>query len=221
MSAQTLQRQERLTLIVGLGNPGREYAANRHNAGFQCIDRLAETHGMSFTRRQAHARVAQGEIRGHRVLLAKPQTFMNESGQAVGQLARFYKIAPADILVFYDDLDLPLGKIRLRPGGGAGGHRGMRSIIQHLGTRDFPRLRLGIGRPPGNMDPVDYVLSDFTAEEQAEMELAFERAVAAVECFLEQGIDAAMNAFNSPAGFAVRLRRAQPNSCKPAGESRS
>ncbi len=186
----------RLTLIVGLGNPGREYADNRHNAGFQCIDRLAEAHGLSFTRRQARARVARGEVNGHRVLLVKPQTFMNASGEAVGQLARFYKIAPADVLVLYDDLDLPLGKIRLRPGGGSGGHRGMRSVIQHLGTEDFPRLRLGIGRPPGAMDAVDYVLSDFTADERAEMELAFEQAIAAIECFLAVGIDAAMNAFN-------------------------
>jgi len=185
-----------LTLIVGLGNPGREYADNRHNAGFQCLDRLAAAHGLSFTRRQARARVAQGNIAGRRVLLVKPQTFMNASGEAVGQLARFYKVAPEDVLVVYDDLDLPLGKIRLRPGGGAGGHRGMRSIIQHLGTEDFPRLRLGIGRPPGSMDPVDYVLSDFTADERAEMELTFERAVAAIECFLREGIEAAMNAFN-------------------------
>lgn len=201
--------QGRLTLIVGLGNPGREHAGNRHNAGFQCIDRLAEAHGMSFTRRQARARAAQGEIGGHRVLLVKPQTFMNGSGEAVGQLARFYKIPPANVLVLYDDLDLPLGTIRLRPGGGAGGHRGMRSIIQHLDTEDFHRLRLGIGRPPGAMDPVDYVLNDFTADERADMELAFERAVAAIECFLGEGIDAAMNAFNPPAG------------CKPAGGSRS
>jgi PTH1 family peptidyl-tRNA hydrolase len=186
----------RLTLIVGLGNPGREHVGNRHNAGFQCIDHLAEAHGMSFTRRQARARVAQGEIGGRRVLLVKPQTFMNVSGEAVGQLARFYKIAPADVLVLYDDLDLPLGTIRLRPDGGSGGHRGMRSIIQHLGTEDFPRLRLGIGRPPGQMDPVDYVLSDFTADERAEMELAFEQAITAVVCFLDEGIDAAMNAFN-------------------------
>lgn len=191
----------RLTFIVGLGNPGREYAGNRHNAGFQCIDRLAEAHGISFTRRQARARVAQGEISGHRVLLVKPQTFMNASGEAVGQLVRFYKIAPADVLVLYDDLDLPLGKIRLRPDGGAGGHKGMNSVIQHLGTEDFPRLRLGIGRPPGQMDPVDYVLSDFTVGERADMELAFERAVAAIECFLGEGIDAAMNAFNPPAGL--------------------
>lgn len=186
----------RLTLIVGLGNPGREYAGNRHNAGFQCIDRLAKAHGLSFSRRQARARVARGEINGHRVLLVKPQTFMNASGEAVGQLARFYKIAPADVLVLYDDLDLSLGKLRLRPGGGSGGHHGMRSVIQHLGTEDFPRLRLGIGRPPGGMDPVDYVLSDFTVDERAEMELAFERAIAAIECFLDEGIDAAMNAFN-------------------------
>ncbi|MDY7041715.1 MAG: aminoacyl-tRNA hydrolase, partial [Chloroflexota bacterium] len=115
----SLDRTPRLTLIVGLGNPGREYAGNRHNAGFQCIDRLSAAHGMSFTRRQARARVAGGEIDGHRVLLVKPQTFMNASGEAVGQLARFYKIAPADVLILYDDLDLTLGKIRLRPSGGS------------------------------------------------------------------------------------------------------
>ncbi len=186
---------EKLTLIVGLGNPGRSYAAHRHNVGFRCLDRLAGVHGLSFVRDQAKADLASGRIADLRVLLAKPRTYMNLSGQAVRRLARFYKIAPQDILVIYDDLDLPLGVIRLRPEGGSGGHKGMKSIIESLGTQAFPRLRIGIGRPP-HEDAVDYVLSHFTLDEEIAIENACERAVAAVECFLTEGLAAAMNEYN-------------------------
>jgi len=183
-------------LIVGLGNPGSEYAGHRHNVGFRCLDRLARTHGLAFTRWEFRARLAQGEIRGVRVLLARPLTYMNLSGQAVGPLVRRYGIPLSDLLVIYDDMDLPLGTIRLRPGGGAGGHKGMRSIIEALGSQDFPRLRVGIGRPPAGEDPVDYVLSDFTPEEGAIMEEVYERVLAAVECWLTEGIGEAMGRYN-------------------------
>jgi PTH1 family peptidyl-tRNA hydrolase len=182
-------------LIVGLGNPGRKYAGNRHNVGFQCLDRLAEAWGLSFSKRKHKALLAQGEIVGLKTILAKPQTFMNLSGEAVERLARFYELPPEGLLVIYDDLDLPLGKIRLRPEGGSGGHKGMKSIIEHLGTGGFPRLRVGIGRP-AHGDPEDYVLSDFAPDEWMAIEEAYERAVSAVELWLAEGIVAAMNRYN-------------------------
>lgn len=191
-------------LIVGLGNPGRKYAHNRHNVGFQCLDRLAQAHSLSFAHdalslskgRRAKASLSLGKIADVRVVLAKPLTYMNLSGQAVGQLVRFYKLSLEDILVIYDDLDLPQGVIRLRPEGGSGGHKGLRSIIEALDSQAFPRLRVGIGRPPGN-DAVSYVLSDFTADEHITLVSVYERVVAAVELFLREGIEAAMNKYNN------------------------
>jgi PTH1 family peptidyl-tRNA hydrolase len=182
-------------LIVGLGNPGRTYAHNRHNVGFQCLDRLAQDHGLSFTQRRGKASLALGKIADVGVVLARPLTYMNLSGLAVRPLVSFYKLSLEDILVIYDDLDLPLGTTRLRPEGGSGGHKGMHSIIEALGSQAFPRLRVGIGRPPGN-DAVSYVLSDFTADEQITLESVYERVVAAVELFLREGIEAAMNTYN-------------------------
>ncbi|MBN1178696.1 MAG: aminoacyl-tRNA hydrolase [Anaerolineae bacterium] len=183
-------------LVVGLGNPGPRYARNRHNVGFLCLQRLAEVHGLTFDRNQKNARVALGALSSHRVVLAMPRTFMNESGGPVARLLQFYKLPPTRLLVIYDDLDLPPGTLRLRPDGGSGGHRGMRSIIQHVGRQDFPRLRVGIGRPPGRMDPADYVLQNFSADEQLLVEDALERAIAAIETWLVEGIDAAMNRYN-------------------------
>jgi len=182
-------------LIIGLGNPGRKYAGNRHNVGFQCLDRLAEAWGLSFSRRKHKALLAQGEIAGLKVILAKPQTFMNLSGDAVERMARFHKVLPESILVIYDDLDLPLGRIRLRPEGGSGGHKGMKSIMEHLGGNGFPRLRVGIGRPTHG-DPVDYVLDDFTLEEMITVNEVYERIVSAVEIWLTEGIADAMNRYN-------------------------
>jgi PTH1 family peptidyl-tRNA hydrolase len=184
-------------LVVGLGNPGPKYAQNRHNAGFHCLDRLAAAHQMSFDTKRDKAEVALGRVTGRRAVLAKPQTYMNDSGLAVGALARFYKVEPAQVLVVYDDLDLPQGTLRLRPNGSAGGHRGMLSIIQHLGTRDFPRLRVGIGRPPGRMPPKAYVLQDFGEGEWVEMQEVYARAVAAIESFIVDGVKEAMNRFNA------------------------
>jgi PTH1 family peptidyl-tRNA hydrolase len=186
-----------VSLVIGLGNPGRRYAQTRHNVGFQIVTRLAEKHRLSFSRMQNEALVATGRIGDVRVVLAKPQTWMNESGGAVGPLARFYKVELPRLLVVYDDLDIPAGTMRLRSEGGSGGHKGMRSIIERLGTQDFPRLRVGIGRPPGRMDPVDYVLLPFARDEESLMDVTRERAVEAIECFLAEGITAAMNQFNA------------------------
>lgn len=183
-------------LIAGLGNPGREYRHNRHNVGFMLVSRLAERLGVTFSRMESKALVTKGEHRGARLILAKPQTYMNLSGQAVGSLARFYKIALENLLVAYDDVDLPLGTLRLRPKGGSGGQKGMASIIEHLGTEDFPRMRIGIGRPPGRMPASAYVLQDFSPAEEEFMDLTLERATDALLVFASEGLEAAMNQYN-------------------------
>jgi PTH1 family peptidyl-tRNA hydrolase len=156
-------------LVVGLGNPGPRYADNRHNVGFRVVEALAEAHRLDFSRTEHDAETAHGTIHGERVVLAKPQTWMNDSGKAVGPLARFYKIPPEHILVVYDDLDIPLGTIRFRTEGSSGGHRGVRSIIRQVSIEDFHRLRVGIGRPPGRMDPAAYVLQDFSEDERTQL----------------------------------------------------
>jgi PTH1 family peptidyl-tRNA hydrolase len=184
-------------LIVGLGNPGKKYAGNRHNVGFHCLNRLAEAYQLAFDGKRDKAELALGRVAGRRAVLAKPQTYVNESGQAVGAIARFFKVEPGDVWVLYDDLDLPQGTIRLRPRGSSGGHRGIESIIEHLGTREFPRVRVGIGRPPGKMEPKAYVLQDFDAAERKRMEEVYERVVAAVETAIREGIKEAMNRFNA------------------------
>lgn len=185
-----------MKLIVGLGNPGPRYARNRHNVGFQCVERLAQRHGLALSKAMFKAYIASGQIGGTKVVLARPLTFMNLSGQAVRPLLRWYHVKLTDLLVIYDDLDLSLGKIRLRPHGGSGGHKGMQSIIEALGTQAFARLRIGIGRPAYG-EPQDYVLSDFTPEEAILMQDAYDRAVAAVESFIAAGIESAMNKFNT------------------------
>jgi peptidyl-tRNA hydrolase, PTH1 family len=184
-------------LIIGLGNPGRGYRHNRHNIGFQILDALAEDLGARFTRLQANALVTDARLEGVRLILAKPQTFMNNTGQSVSSLDRFFKLPPEQILAVHDDLDLPLGALRLRPGGGSGGHRGLGSIVEHLGLAAFPRLRFGIGRPPGTMDPADYVLQDFGPLEQDIVTASLERAVACIRTFALDGIQAAMTQFNA------------------------
>ena len=188
-----------LALIVGLGNPGSEYASHRHNVGFMVIDALAESHGLSFARHKAaKARVAEGHIGARPVLLAKPQTYMNLSGKTVLRLHREREIPPECILVVCDDLDLPLGRLRIRPKGGSGGQKGLRSIIDLLDSQDFARLRVGIDRPAGSLDPAEYVLQPFAKEEKAVVTDALERAALAVETWLADGIVAAMDRFNSP-----------------------
>jgi PTH1 family peptidyl-tRNA hydrolase len=186
-------------LIVGLGNPGREYAFNRHNVGFMAVSRLAARHHAAFTRRQGKALVTSLRLDDRQVILAKPQTYMNLSGEAVQSLVKFYDIELAKLMVCYDDLDLPTGAIRIRPDGGAGGQNGVKSIIQRLGTQNFPRLRLGIGRPPGRMDAAAYVLQDFKEPDDAIMEATLDKAVEAAETFVKQGLSTAMNKFNGAA----------------------
>lgn len=184
-------------LIAGLGNPGREYEDTRHNAGFRCADALVKAYNLAYApKKQSKARIAEGTIAEKRVLIAKPQTFMNLSGSSVQGLAAFYKIPPARILVIYDDLDLPPGTLRIRAKGGSGGHKGMTDIIQRLGTQDFPRIRFGIGRPPDKMDPAAFVLRRFDSDDLVRVEQTVERAIKAVEVWLTDGIEAAMNRYN-------------------------
>ncbi len=191
------RREKHWSLIAGLGNPGRAYRHNRHNVGFMCIDQLAEDWSITLSKSQSKAIVATAQKQEEDIILAKPQTFMNNVGQSIGALSRFYKVDPPRLLVIYDDLDLPTGEIRMRPFGGAGGHRGMRSIIQRLGTSEFPRLRIGIGRPPGRMDPADYVLQDFAPDEKVLIDIALRHSQDCISRFLEEGIDAAMTYCNS------------------------
>lgn len=190
-----LEAPQQIKLIVGLGNPGVRYANSRHNIGFMIADRFARAHEFDFARKRFNAQIAEGSIAGHRILLAKPQTFMNSSGEAVGKLFAFYKIASHDLLVVYDDLDLPLGKMRLRSRGSSGGHHGMESIVARVGTSDFPRLRVGIGRPNPDAD-IDHVLGSFDADERTMMDETFARAADAIDVWLADGITAAMNRFN-------------------------
>jgi PTH1 family peptidyl-tRNA hydrolase len=194
---RTTESATSTVLIVGLGNPGREHAGNRHSIGFRIADRFVEAHGWRFGKRQNDALVALGTLGEMRVIVAKPQTFMNLSGRAAQPLARFYKVPLDRILAIYDELDLPFGTLRLRERGGAGGHNGMRSLIDRLGSEEFPRLRVGVGRPPGRMDPAAFVLRDFDTAEQAELDDVIDRAVRAIESFIADGIGAAMNQFNT------------------------
>ena len=188
---------ENLYLIVGLGNPGADYARTRHNAGFLVADKLAERWRASWTyEKKFSARLASVQRNDRRVLLCEPQTYMNSSGEAVGAVIAYYQVPLTGLLVVVDDADLPLGEIRLRPGGGSGGHHGLESIGQHLGTDDFARLRLGIGRADGAREITDHVLGRFDAGEAALMEKVLGRAADQMECWLAAGIEKAMNQFN-------------------------
>lgn len=182
--------------IIGLGNPGREFRRNRHNIGFLVADRLASEAGLQFTRHQFQALTTEGRWEGRRLVLAKPQTYMNLVGRSVGALARFYRLPLDHLVIVLDDLDLPLGTLRLRGSGGTAGHKGLTSIVEALGTEEVPRLRVGISRPPGQMDPADYVLQDFTDFEQPTVEESLQRAVACLRTYITQGLSTAMNLFN-------------------------
>ena len=185
-------------LIVGLGNPGRQYRENRHNIGFMVVDHLCAEMDVRLSRLQSKSLVGSGIIHGQKLLLAKPQTYMNLSGQSVSSLLRFYKLAPSELLVIHDDLDLPLGTLRMRPSGGSAGQKGLSSIIEQIGTQDFPRLRMGIGRPPGRMDSAEYVLQDFNRNEQDFLKLVLEQGAKAVRAFVTDGIKQTMNSYNGP-----------------------
>ena len=183
-------------VIVGLGNPGPEYAGSRHNIGFRCVDRIAAEHDIKLSRRHRSALLGEGEIEGRGIVLAKPRTFVNRSGQAVTYLLARYRVSPGELLVIYDDMELPLGTIRLRARGSAGGHNGIKSILEVVNSQDFPRLRIGIGRPPAGSDPVEYVLGGLSDEEHAATEEVIGLAAQAVVSVLVEGIDVAMNRFN-------------------------
>lgn len=182
-------------LLVGLGNPGREHKGNRHNIGFMAVDAIAEAHGVSLSKVQHRAVTADFRLGESKVILAKPQTWMNKSGDAVGPLAKFYKLSPSQVLVIYDELDLEFGTVRIREKGSAAGHNGMRSIINHLG-QDFPRMRLGIGRPPGRMPVHAYVLQDFDKNQLPVVADMLNRSVRAAETFVREGITLAMSRYN-------------------------
>jgi PTH1 family peptidyl-tRNA hydrolase len=181
-------------LVVGLGNPGPQYAKTRHNLGFMVADLLAARMGASFkVHKRSGAEIVTGRL-GHRpVVLAKPRTYMNESGRQVGPLAKFYSVMPADIIVVHDELDIDFGRIRLKLGGGEGGHNGLRSVANSLGTKNFQRVRIGIGRPPGRKDPAAYVLESFSAAEREEVPAICEQAADATELLIEVGLETAQN----------------------------
>lgn len=183
-------------LVVGLGNPGPRYASTRHNAGFFVLDLLAERLGGSFKAHKGQADVLEGRLGGVAVVLAKPKSFMNESGGPVASVSRFFKIPVEQITVVHDELDLPFGGLRLKRGGGEGGHNGLRSMATSLGSKEFARVRFGIGRPPGRQDPADYVLREFTGTERKELAYLVDRAADAVQALLVDGLEAAQNEFN-------------------------
>jgi PTH1 family peptidyl-tRNA hydrolase len=186
-------------LVVGLGNPGPAYRGNRHNVGFFVLDLLAGRVGGRFKAHKGRADVVEarlGPLPAPRVVLAKPKSYMNESGGPVASLRDFYKVAPEQLVVVHDELDLPYGALRLKRGGGDNGHNGLRSITKSLGTREYLRVRFGIGRPPGRMDPADYVLRDFSAVERKDLEFHVDRAADAVEALVRDGLDAAQNRYN-------------------------
>jgi len=193
-----------MKLIVGLGNPGRKYEKNRHNIGFMCLKYFARRHRIRFDKKQGKARIGSGEVVGSKVIVARPQTYINLSGQAVGRLVRKFSISLDNLLVIHDDLDLPLGKIRIRRGGGSAGHKGVESIAAELGSQDLLRIRVGIGRPIittdsteiSEADIITYVLSDFTPDEKQTITRVIPRVSEAILCLLTEGLTAAMNRYN-------------------------
>ncbi|MCC6956861.1 MAG: aminoacyl-tRNA hydrolase [Anaerolineales bacterium] len=183
-------------LIAGLGNPGAEYRNTRHNVGFMTLDRLAERLGVKFSRYEHKALVVKTEYAGQRILLAKPQTYMNLSGQAIGALVRYYKVPLDGLMVAYDEIDLPFGVLRLRPGGGSAGHKGVKSIIDKVGSQEFPRLRIGVGRPQSRGSAADHVLNSFFASDKKALDATLDTCVEAILTFLQDGLETSMNRFN-------------------------
>ena len=193
-----------MKLIVGLGNPGRIYAHNRHNIGFMCLNHFAKIQDIRFDKKQGQARIGMGEVAGSKLVVARPQTYMNLSGQSVSRLVKKFNISLTDLVVIHDDLDLPLGKIRISHGSGSSGHKGVDSIITYLGSRDFSRIRVGIGRPAiiegsaetKEADIIAYVLSDFTPDEKKTITQAIPKVSEVILCLLNEGLTAAMNKYN-------------------------
>jgi len=188
------------TLIVGLGNPGLAYRHNRHNVGFMVADALADKLEIPLKRVKFKAQIGNGKLEDIPIIIAKPLTFMNKSGEAVAPLVRYFKVPLERLLVIHDDMDLPLGTLRMRPSGGSAGHNGMLSIFDKLGTNAIPRLRVGIGRPPGRMDPADYVLQDFPKSEEELLSMVIAQACEAALAFITTGLEKAMNTYNGEVG---------------------
>jgi len=188
------------TLIVGLGNPGLAYRHNRHNVGFMVADALADKLEIPLKRVKFKAQIGNGKLGDIPVIIAKPLTFMNNSGEAVAPLVRYFKVPLERLLVIHDDMDLPLGTLRMRPSGGSAGHNGMLSIFDKLGTNAIPRLRVGIGRPPGRMDPADYVLQDFPKGDEELLKMVIAQACEAALAFITTGLEKAMNTYNGEVG---------------------
>jgi PTH1 family peptidyl-tRNA hydrolase len=186
-------------LIIGLGNPGREYEMTRHNIGFLVIDRLAERWGVDVNKYKFKALLGEYRKPHEKIVLIKPQTFMNLSGNAVRSFYQFYKAPLTQVMVIFDDLDLPFGNIRIRKSGGSSGQKGMKSIIEQLGTEEFPRIRVGLGRPPGKMNSADFILNKFKTTEKKDLEFILDKCVDVVECFVENGLDTTMNRYNGSA----------------------
>lgn len=185
-----------MLLIVGLGNPGTRFRCTRHNVGFRCVDMIARKWGIRLSERRAKAVLGRGNHAGTDIVLAKPRTFMNNSGEGFEYLLTRFSAKPADLVVIYDEMELPIGRLRIRPSGSSGGHNGMRSIIAALKTQDFPRIRVGIGPPLPELDSIAHVLGRFSQEESTQIADSVKRVAEAVECLLEQDIDVAMNRFN-------------------------
>jgi PTH1 family peptidyl-tRNA hydrolase len=186
-----------LWLVAGLGNPGPSYARNRHNAGFMVLDVLAARAGGRFRAHRSRAEVLEGRLAGSRVVLAKPRSFMNESGGPVKGLCDFYKVPVERLVVVHDELDIPFGAVRLKRGGGDNGHNGLRSVTRSLGSKEYLRVRFGVGRPPGRMDAAVFVLKDFSGAERKDLDLEVDRAADAVEALLSDGLESAQNVFHA------------------------
>lgn len=186
-----------MKLIIGLGNPGTKYINTRHNIGFEAIDALSESYNIDIKKSKFKAFFGEGKIRSNRVLLVKPQTYMNLSGESVAAFASWYKISPENILIIYDDVSLPIGQIRIRTKGSAGGHNGIKSIIQNLGRDDFERIKIGINEKPAGWDLANYVLSKFTEDERIELDKTIKDVTKATEMIITKGIQEAMNVYNS------------------------
>lgn len=184
-------------VIAGLGNPGKHYARHRHNIGFMAVNQLARNHSISLSRKKFKAVVGQGKIAGHDAIIMKPQEYMNASGESISALLHFYRILPSCLIVVVDDMDLELGRLRIRKSGSSGGHRGLESIITRLGTPAFTRLRIGIGRPPQSTNAAAHVLDDFSSDERGILRALLSRASGAIEHIVTENIDSAMNQFNN------------------------
>ncbi|GAA2331499.1 aminoacyl-tRNA hydrolase [Saccharopolyspora halophila] len=191
-----MSTEDAVSVIVGLGNPGPRYAGNRHNIGFLVADELADRVGGKFKSHKSGAEVVEGRLSGARSVLVKPRSYMNLSGGPVAGAVKFYKTAPESLIVIHDELDLPFGTVRLKRGGGENGHNGLRSITKSLGTRDYLRVRFGVGRPPGRMDPADYVLKDFSGVERKELAFFIDQCADAAEALAAKGLEQAQNDFH-------------------------